>query len=130
MKRKTLVILALVIIALGISAWLILDNQSDFSGVRVRNPDCYTLQFTEMNEQDSHTLALRAGDRLSIDFAVDRGRVDLVIGIPSEKPIYRGDNINSGVFELTAPEDGEYRIDVTARHAAGFVTIYARAGEN
>jgi len=126
MKRNTILsCILLTVLLLGAISLLVYEKQSIFNGSRVKNPDGYTLEFTKMNQTDSHTLALQAGDSLTVDFAIDRGRVDLTVGIPGENPIYRGNDLDSAVFDLTIPKDGAYQIAVSAKHASGFVLIYA-----
>jgi len=125
MKRKTIAIILIALVLLGAISFVVYEKRTLFNGSRVKNPDCYTLEFTAMNQTDSHTLALQAGDSLSVDFAIDRGRVDLTVGIPGENPIYRGNDIDSAVFDLTIPKDGAYQVTVSAKHASGFVLIYA-----
>lgn len=114
---------AVVLLLMGIVLFFIVDNQSVFTGSRVKNPDSYTLEFTQMNQTDSHVISLSEGDALSVDFAIDRGRADLIIGIDGEKPIYTGNDIKSGTFFLNIPVAGQYRITVRAKHAAGYVSV-------
>lgn len=124
MKKKFIIIL-LVISVLGVIVFYIKDKQIIFEGSRVKNEDCYTLEFEEMNQSDSHTLGLYKGDVISVEFDIDKGKVNLSIGMDGAKPIYRGNNIDFGKFKVIASEDGCYKISVDAKHASGFINIYS-----
>ena len=76
-----------------------------------------------MNQMDCHVLTLRENEVLSVEYSIDRGNVDLVIGLEKEKPIYKGNDIEDGKFEVIVPRDGEYRITVKAKHAIGSIAI-------
>ena len=118
------IIIALALLALAIP-FILYGTQSEFSGNRVKSREQYILEFERMNQEDSHALALHEGDTLSVEFAIDRGRVDLFIGMAGAEALYRGNDIDSGSFVLTAPKDGDYQITIQAKHAAGYIRINA-----
>lgn len=124
-KRKIVIYMSFILIFCGMFSFFLYENRSTFNGNRVKNPDCYTLEFSEMNQEDSHTLDLHEGDTLSIDYSIDRGNVDLSVGILEEDTIYKGNDIDSAVFDLVIPKDGNYKITVSSKHASGFINIYA-----
>ena len=66
---------------------------------------------------------LEKDDVLSVEYSIDRGNVDLVIGLEKEKPIYKGNDIEDGKFEVIVPREGEYKITVEAKHAIGLIAI-------
>lgn len=122
-KTKYLGLLAIVIIA-GLSGMFIHDNQDIFSGSRVKNPDCYILQFEKMNQKDSHQFILSEGNAISADYSIDKGNVTITIGKDGEKPIYSGSDIKKDSFSVTVPEDGTYIVTIDAKHAAGYIMTY------
>ena len=53
--------------------------------------------------------------------------MDVVIESEDEKPIYKGNDIKDGKFEVIVPRDGEYRITVKAKHAADSIAIIKKS---
>jgi len=119
------VVLAL-IVGFGIRQIVCL-NQVTFDGSRVKNPDSYTIEFTRMNMVDEHVMILKAGDELAVDFSIEKGTVNLLIGKEDEPSIYKGNGIDEGSFVITVPADGAYHISVEAKGGAGYVHINAPA---
>lgn len=124
MKRKVIMILSLIV--LGITSFILWDNQKVFVGNIEKDSDAYILEFEKMNQTESHTLNLSKDDVLSVEYQIDQGQVDLTIGMEKEKAIYTGNEIDSGKFSVVVPEDGEYIISVKAKNAKGTIKIYAK----
>lgn len=130
MRRKIIIALAVLLmaaLAVGITAF-VYSTQEIFNGERIKNPDSYILVFDRMNQSDSHTLSLKEGEGLCVEFAIEKGRVDLVVENSHGSVIYRGNKIDSGIFDLIIPADGDYTILVNAKNAKGF--IMASVSEN
>ena len=129
MKKIVLIAAVMaVVLVLGIVAGItVFHREAAFDGSRVANPDAFLLKFTEMNKSDSHTVRLKSGDTLRVSYAIDKGRIDVEIGMDGQPPIYRGNGIRTGAFELPVKEAGGYTIRVEARHAAG--TLAFETGE-
>lgn len=102
------------------------NNQKLYVGNQVKSRNCYILEFEKMNQEDSHVISACKDDVFAVNFRIDSGYVDFVIGMDGRYPIYTGNDINNGVFDVIVPEDGEYRITINARHAAGFVEVYVK----
>ena len=122
-RERTLSILHLVTILFWMVTIYFCNNRDVFIGTNTKTTDCYILQVEKMNTTDSHVFVLEKDDVLSVEYSIDRGNVDLVIGLEKEKPIYKGNDIEDGKFEVIVPRDGEYRITVKAKHAAGSIVI-------
>lgn len=120
-KKFVAIIIAVLVIASGF-LYLFIGNQKGFTGDRIKNPDLYSIDFKFMNEEDTHVLNLKNGDKLEVDFAVTKGKVDLII-FSENSDVYKGNDIKSGSFELIIPEDGEYNIVVNAKKASGTLSI-------
>ena len=116
-RERTLSILHLVTILFWMVTIYFCNNRDVFIGTSTKTTDCYILQVEKMNKTDSHVLVLEKDDVLSVEYSIDRGNVDLVIGLEKEKPIYKGNDIEDGKFEVIVPRDGEYQITVEAKHA-------------
>ena len=97
-----------------------------FNGERVCNPDLYHLDFTRMNQDDSHTMSVQAGDSLRVTCAIRSGRFDLTVSHSTLGMLYRGSSLESGEFELPVSEDGDCTVSVSARNAAGALDIAVR----
>lgn len=100
-------------------------NADEFAGDRIKNPDEYILTFSLMNQRDTHEMQMNEGDILSVRFAIVRGRADLLIGQEGEKPVYRGNAIADGEFDLVIPKTGTYQIELTAKRAQGSLSVIA-----
>ncbi len=88
----------------------------------------YILEFENMNREDSCMIPVCKDDIFAVNFRIDKGCVDFIIGIDGKSPIYKGNDIESGMFDVIVPEDGEYRITVSAKHSFGYVEVYAKKG--
>lgn len=62
---------------------------------------------------------LESEDTLKVTYEVRDGRIDVTIGIADQDPIYRGNDVQTGDFELPIQEAGEYVISVHASKASG-----------
>ena len=56
---------------------------------------------------------------ISVELEIEKGRVDIVIGAEGDEPIYFGNDVDSGKFELPVSAAGQYKLTVEARGAAG-----------
>lgn len=124
MKNKkiiSIIFVILIITIVGILLYnIITNNQSIFKGDRVKNSDLYTLNFSYMNQNDEHTLFLQKDSILKIQYEIKKGKVDIYVGIKGRDYIYKGNDIDSGKFDLTIPESGNYTIYINANKATGF----------
>ena len=121
-KRTALAGLSLLLLAAA-AAVFFLNNQEDFTGSRVKNPDAYMLDIQRMNGTDLHTLELQEGDALHIRFQTEQGALYLEIKAPDGASVYRGNGQDVTDFTVNAPEDGVYTILVEARRAKGIIQI-------
>lgn len=125
-RRRTFIVAGLAIVAVLLIACVsccVLDNQSNFNGSMVKNPDLYNIEFSIMNQTDEHMMPLKAGDTVHVFYEITKGNVDLLIGMEGEKPAYRGNGITSGDFNLGITKDGTYKVTVQAKRASGSLKI-------
>ncbi|MCI6851103.1 MAG: PPC domain-containing protein [Clostridiales bacterium] len=125
MTKKGMAILtglSLLLLA-GITAFLFLHKQVSFTGSRVKNPDAYLLDIEKMNGTDLHTLALREGDNLQIQFDTEKGSLYMEIKAPDGTTIYRGNGKETTDFTVNIRESGVYTVTVEARRAKGTIRI-------
>ena len=129
MKRwsKAIFIALPLLILAGVAVFLFCYNQEGFTGSRVKNPDEYLLDIEKMNGTDLHTLELREGDVLQIQFEAEKGELYMEIKAPDGTAVYRGNGKETTDFTVNIRESGVYTIVVEARHAKG--TIHIRLEE-
>ena len=125
-RKRILFALALLMLA-GVAGALLRWNQEGFTGSRVKNPDAYLLDIEKMNGTDLHTLELREGDVLDIQFETVKGSLYMEIKAPDGTAIYRGNGKETTEFAVNIRESGVYTVVVEARHAKG--TIHVRLEE-
>lgn len=125
MKKRVLipVIALILLLAAGLTAFLLSRNQDRFDGNRVKNPDSYTLEIERMNGDDTHTMRLEAGDALQVQFEIQKGSLHLEIQSPDGSVLYEGNGTEATAFTVGIPESGVYTISVEARQAKGFLHI-------
>ena len=125
MTKKGMAILtglSLLLLA-GITAFLFLHKQVSFTGSRVKNPDAYLLDIEKMNGTNLHTLELREGDILQIQFETEKGSLYIEIKAPDGTTIYRGNGKETTDFTVNIRESGVYTVTVEARRAKGTIHI-------
>lgn len=121
-NKAVFIVLSLLILA-GAVIVLFCCNQEGFTGSRVKNPDAYLLDIEKMNETDLHTLELREGDILQIQFVTEKGDLYMEIKAPDGAALYRGNGKETTKFTVNIRESGVYTIVVEARHAKGTIQI-------
>lgn len=121
-SKAVFIALPLLILA-GVAVFLLCTNQEGFIGSRVKNPDEYLLDIEKMNGTDLHTLELREGDVLDIQFETVKGSLYMEIKAPDGTAVYRGNGKETTDFAVNIRESGVYTIVVEARHAKGTIHI-------
>ena len=121
-NKAALIVLPLLFLA-GVAIFLFCFNQEGFNGNRVKNPDTYLLDIEKMNGTDLHTLELREGNVLQIQFETEKGTLYMEIKAPDGTTIYRGNGKETTAFTVNIRESGVYTIVVEARHAKGAIHI-------
>ena len=123
MKRRTIILLIVLLLVLGIAVLAIVCNRRDFSGSRAANPDSYRLDIVRMTGTDRHTLKLKAGDTLLVRFETQEGSLHMEITAPDGTALYTGNGGEATDFTVNVSEDGAYTITVEAQHAKGTVFV-------
>lgn len=122
-RKGQLFALLLLSVIWGSCTFFAWNNRLIFVGDSTKTSECYILDFEEMNQKDCHVLTLRENEVLSVEYSIYKGRVDFSIEAGGDTPVFKGNNIDSGKFELIIPSDGEYEIVVNAKHASGMLEI-------
>ena len=122
-KIKTIGIVLVLFLTVGLTIFMILRNRESFTGSRIKNSDFYALDITRMNGPDTHTLELLAGDIVRIQFETEKGSIEMKIQTPSNAVLYSGNGKDVSDFTVNIPETGSYTVTVIAQHAKGIVHI-------
>lgn len=129
MKRKKALITVFLLCTLGLIALVTGPDQKEFSGDRAAAPDTYRLDAARMSGTDTHTLELRTGDMLQIQFETTEGSLHLKIEAPDGTALYEGDGRTATDFTVNIPQSGAYSVTVEARRAKGNIHIQMKARE-
>ena len=121
-SKAVFIALPLLILA-GVAIFLFCYNQEGFTGSRVKNPDEYLLDIDKMNRTDLHTLELREGDTLQIEFETGKGELYMEIKAPDGTAIYRGNGKETTEFAVNIRESGVYTVVVEARREKGTIHV-------
>ena len=81
-------------------------------GTYEKREDAYLISGEHAYGEDSHTLFLRAGDKLKVTCNSSEGTLEVTIGQEGKTPLYRSNGLENGSFVLVASEDGAYTIYV------------------
>ena len=122
-RNKAVLIVLFLLILAGVAVFLFCYNQEGFTGSRVKNPDAYLLDIEKMNGTDLHTLEVREGDILQIQFETEKGDLYMEIKAPDGSTIYRGNGKETTDFTVNIRESGVYTVVVEARHAKGIIHV-------
>ena len=108
-RNKAVLIVLFLLILAGVAVFLFCYNQEGFTGSRVKNPDAYLLDIEKMNGTDLHTLEVREGDILQIQFETEKGDLYMEIKAPDGSTIYRGNGKETTDFTVNIRESGSIR---------------------
>ena len=122
-KSKAVFIALSVVLLSGIAVFLLCRNQESFADSRFKNPDAFLLDIDRMNGTDLHTLELRQGDVLHIQFETEKGALYMEIKAPDGSAVYRGNGKEATDFTVNIRESGVYTVVVEARRAQGTIHV-------
>ena len=121
MKQQKFFVIVITVCALLLSL-VGCASGSAFDGSSAKNADSYHLDVKTMNGTDTHTLELKQGDTLKIQFEVAKGSLEMKITAPDGTAIYQGDG-TATEFTVEAPMDGVYPIVAVGRKAEGSIHV-------
>ena len=124
--KKEIILLLAVTALVAVALILILTRQPEtcFDGDRISEPGRFALQFNRMNRTDSETVSLAEGDALHVSWQIERGQIDVSIGMEGKETIYQANDRAAGDeadFCVEISQTGAYTITLTAREAKGRV---------
>lgn len=83
----------------------------------------FSLSMEQLNCTIAEPFSLREGDTIDVSVAHISGELSISIGQENKEPVYIGRNPELGSFQITIPEDGDYLISVSGKHAEGSISF-------
>ena len=85
--------------------------------------DRYALGCKILNTTLAESYSLEKGDSITVAMDVIQGEFKICIGIKGDNPVYTGNGITCGDFQVNIPKTGDYEISVTGKKAEGSVSF-------
>lgn len=125
-KKCVFIMLILAAIA-GIIVFLACGGQKVRCVTGINNQDhYYILKFEKMNREESYMIPACKDDVFAVNFRIDKGHADFFIAMDGNTSIYKGNDIETGEFNVIVPEDGEYRISINFNTPLGLLKFMLR----
>lgn len=83
----------------------------------------YALGCKILNTTLEESYYLEEGDSITVAMDVMKGEFKICIGIKGDEPVYTGNGIICGDFQVNIPKTGDYEISVTGKKAVGSVSF-------
>ncbi|WP_050008113.1 hypothetical protein [Butyrivibrio sp. WCE2006] len=122
----------LIAIGLVISNILVLGacgKQATFNGSKTGDANHFDIDFETLNTSYSYDLEMKAGESIDVSVEKQAGDISITIQKGDEKPIYRGNNMESTDFKVGINEEGTYTLTVSGDNAKGHVVMTKEQAE-
>lgn len=129
MKRNVLTMAMAVMLLFGLCACGTNDNAT-FNGSKTGDAEHFDIDFEILNDTYTHNLILKEGDSIAISIEKESGVISLLVQRESGDAVYRGDDVETGSFEVVISEDGTYTLSVTGEKAKGHVIFTRKEKED
>lgn len=132
-NRNIIWICSAVLVLAFLLALMILPNirpsaESKYS--RRVEEDLFSLGMEQLNCTIAESFSLGEGDTIDVSIVHISGELLLSIGQENREPVYSGRNPELGSFQVTIPEDGDYLISVSGKHAEGSISFQINRAAN
>ena len=132
-NRNIIWIRSAVLVLAFLLALMILPNirpsaESKYS--RRVEEDLFSLGMEQLNCTIAESFSLGEGDTIDVSIVHISGELLLSIGQENREPVYSGRNPELGSFQVTIPEDGDYLISVSGKHAEGGISFQISRAAN
>ena len=94
-----------------------------FEGNQTTDADHFAMDFKLLNKTYTHEMEMAEGEWIAVSVTRDSGEIFLSIQKEAEPPVYKGDDVSSGEFEVAIAEAGTYTLSVTGNRAKGSVAF-------
>lgn len=119
--KKIVLCMALLLLAGSVTACGWFGTQ--FDGSRLGNENQLVMDYKVLNQTDTQSLKLEAGDVVGFAIVSDGGQVDLSLQKDGEEAVYEGTDVPTSSFQVAIEDSGTYLLTVTGRHAKGSVRV-------
>lgn len=132
-NRNIIWICSAVLVLAFLLALMILPNirpsaESKYS--RKVEEDLFSLGMEQLNCTIAESFSLGEGDTIDVSIVHISGELLLSIRQENREPVYSGRNPELGSFQVTIPEDGDYLISVSGKHAEGSISFQINRAAN
>ncbi|MDD6301991.1 MAG: hypothetical protein PUA56_01580 [Bacillales bacterium] len=90
----------------------------------IKDNNQYYLKFDYLTDKDNHVLSLKENDHIKVEYQIEDGEVDILIGMENEEYLYKGNKIDKGDFILVTSKEGMYNIKIEYKEAKGEIKIF------
>lgn len=124
-----IIVFAIIIIAAVLSVCIArLEKQADRGFDSVKGEGNYQLYGRLWTGTDEHSMPLRAGERIHIEWSLQAGAIDISVAMPEHAAIYKADGVSfktnpDASFDVVIPESGDYVIRISTKEATGTVGV-------
>lgn len=94
-----------------------------FDGSRTSNDVQFVMNCSVLNDTKTHEMRLEKDEIIDVAIESLSGRVDIIVEDSEGNEIYRGNDADSGKFQLIITETSTYKFTVTGRDAKGSVSF-------
>lgn len=118
------------LLAAAVLGVVVLAGQlSVFRGSRQADDQGLDMQYAIFHGTETHTLDLEAGDTLEVETVNTEGSVDLSIAQQEGKPVYAGEDLPTGRFQVDISKPGRYTVTVAGHWASGHIRVEKTDGK-
>lgn len=93
-----------------------------FNGRRIGNDSQLIMKYSMFNGTDFQLLTLEKGDIVDANIVSDSGKINIKVQ-KDDEIIYEEEDVQTGSFQLSISEDGEYKFVVIGKKAKGSVSF-------
>ena len=118
-----------IFLILSVTVLLTACMETRFNGDRTGNDSQFIMNYSIFNGTDYQLLELEAGDIVDVKIVSDSGTLNIKVTRDGYS-LFNGNGVQTGTFQLTIPESGTYKFEVTGKKAKGSVSFIKSTSEN
>lgn len=123
--RKRYMIMAAIAVMSVVSVACGTNENAVFNGSKTGDENHFDIDFEILNTTYEHELVMEEGEGIEVSIQKESGEISVLIQQESHDPVYQGDDVQDGEFEVVISETGTYTVSVTGKKAKGHV-IFTR----
>lgn len=99
------------------------NHNASFNGSKTGDEDHFEIDFEMLNATYTHELVMKEGESIEVSIEKESGEISVLIQQDSHDPVYKGDDVQDGDFNVVISEAGAYTLSVTGEKAKGHVVF-------